>query len=115
MTRIRSFFAAVLCAGCVVSALTQSALAGKWQGETGNGRQIVLDAKVKGQQLSGTFTLAQQTVEINDGKVSDKAFTFKVALDGRTPTLSGELVGEQIKLTVEGVSNPVMLNRAKAK
>ena len=79
------------------AAVAQSSLAGKWQGETGNGRQVVLDATVKGQQLSGTFTVAQQTVAIQDGKVADKTFTFKAAIDGRTPTLSGELVGEQIE------------------
>ena len=63
MLRIRSLVVGVLCAVCVVSAVAQSSLAGKWQGETGNGRQVVLDATVKGQQLSGTFTVAQQTVD----------------------------------------------------
>ena len=64
----------------------------------------LLDLKVKGQQLTGTFTLAQQTVDIADGKVADKTFSFKVTIEGRSPHISGELVGEQVKLTVEGVS-----------
>ena len=34
-------------------------------------------------------------------------------LRATAPLISGELAGEQVKLTVEGVLNPVMLTRAK--
>jgi hypothetical protein len=91
----------------------QSGIAGRWQGETGNGRKVVLDLNVKGQQLTGTFTLGQQTVDITEGRVTDKAFSCKITIEGRSPTVSGELVGEQVKLTVEGVRDPLMLARAK--
>jgi hypothetical protein len=104
--------AGILCTACVV-ADAQAEFAGKWQGETGGGRQVVLELKIKGQQLTGTFTLAQQTAEITDGKVADRTFSFKTTIEGRSPLMSGELVGEQVKLTVEGVANPVMLTRAK--
>lgn len=60
-----------------------------------------------------TFPLAQQTVDITDGTVAEKAFSFKATIEGRSPLMSGELVGDQLKLTVEGVSNPVMLKRMK--
>jgi len=113
MTRIRAVVACLLCAACVLVAYAQSGIAGTWQGETGNGRKVVLDLTVKGQQLTGTFTLGQQTVDIADGKVDGKAFSCKVTLEGRSPTVSGELVGEQVKLTVEGVRDPLMLTRAK--
>jgi hypothetical protein len=103
----------VLCAVCALGAQTASRFAGKWQGETVTGRRIVLDLAVKGSQASGTFTLMQQTVEITDAKVDDKVLSFKVALEGRTPMITGELVGEQLKLVVEGVSNPVLLSRVK--
>jgi hypothetical protein len=103
----------VLCAVCALSAQNASGFAGKWQGETVTGRRIVLDLAVKGSQASGTFTLMQQTVEITDAKVDDKVLSFKVALEGRTPMITGELVGEQLKLVVEGVSNPVLLSRVK--
>ena len=57
--------------------------------------------------------LVQQTVEISEAKVDDKALSFKVALEGRTPMITGERVGEQLKLVVDGVSNPVLLSRVK--
>src|SRR5206468_9315206 len=113
MIRIRSIVVASLCAVQILAASAQAGFAGKWQGETGNGRAITLDLKVKGQQLTGTFTLAQQAAEITEGKVADKTFSFKAMVQGRTPLMSGEMVGDQVKLTVEGVSNPVMLKRAK--
>jgi hypothetical protein len=103
----------VLGAVCALAAQTASGFAGKWQGETGTGRRIVLDLTIKGSQASGTFTLVQQTVEIQDGKFDGKTVSFKVALDGGTPMIAGELVGEQLKLVVDGVSNPVLLSRVK--
>ena len=113
MMCIRALAACLLCAAWVVVAHAQSGIAGKWQGETGNGRTVVLDLNVKGQQLTGTFTLGQQTVAIADGKVDGKAFSCKVTIEGRSPTVSGELVGEHVKLMVEGVRDPLMLARAK--
>jgi hypothetical protein len=104
MPRFQSIVILVLCVTSVVVRV-QSGFAGKWQGETANGRQVVLDLRVKGPQLTGTFTLAQQTVDISDGKVTDKAFSFKVTLEGRSPIVSGERVGEQVRMTVEGVPN----------
>jgi hypothetical protein len=113
MKKFRAIVAGILCAACVLVAHAQAGFAGKWQGETGSGRQVVLELNVKGQQLTGTFTLAQQTAEITDGRVADKTFSFKTTVEGRSPLMSGELVGEQVKLTVEGVPNPVMLTRVK--
>ena len=103
----------LLCAACVLVAQAQGGFAGKWQGEIGNGRRVLLDLNVKGQQLTGTFTLGQQTVDIADGKVADGTFSGKITIEGRSPQMSGELVGEQVKLTVEGVPNTVMLTRTK--
>jgi hypothetical protein len=105
--------ALVLCAAGALAAQTPSGFAGKWQGETGTGRRVALDLTVKGSQATGNFTLVQQTVAITDAKVDDKTVSFKVALEGRTPMITGERVGEQLKLVVEGVSNPVLLSRVK--
>jgi hypothetical protein len=102
-----------LCAAGALAAQSAAGFAGTWQGETGAGRQIVLDLAIHASQATGTFTLMEQTVEISDGKVDDKTLSFKVFIDGRTPTISGELVGEQLKLVVDGVSNPVLLSRVK--
>ena len=109
------FFTVVvaLCAVCALGAQTASAFAGKWQGETGTGRRVALDLTVKGSQATGTFTLVEQTVEITEAKVDGKTLSFKVAVEGRTPMITGELVGEQLKLVVDGVSNPVLLSRVK--
>ena len=105
---------AMLCAAvCALGAQAASTFAGKWEGETGTGRRIVLDVTVKGSQATGTFTLVQQTVEIMEAKVDNKTLSFKVALEGRTPMITGERVGEQLKLVVDGVSNPVLLARVK--
>jgi len=51
---------------------TSSKLTGKWQGKTGSGRQVVLDARVDGQQLAGRITLAEQSAEITGGKVEER-------------------------------------------
>jgi len=105
--------AIVLSAACALAAQAAPGLAGKWQGETGTGRRVALDLTIKGSQATGTFTLMQQTVDIMDGKADGKTVSFKVALEGRTPMIAGELVGEQLKLVVDGVSNPVLLTRVK--
>jgi hypothetical protein len=108
-----TFAVLVLCAVCALGAQSASGFAGKWQGETGTGRRVALDLAVKGSQASGSFTLIEQTVEIADGKVDGKTLSFKVSLEGRTPMITGELVGQQLKLVVDGVSNPVLLSRVK--
>jgi hypothetical protein len=106
-------FVAMLGAICALGAQTSSPFAGKWQGETGAGRRVALDLAVKGAQATGTFTLVQQSVEITEAKVDGKTLSFRVALEGRTPMITGERVGEQLKLVVDGISNPMLLSRVK--
>lgn len=113
MTSVRAIAVSLLCVACVLAGQAQSGFTGKWQGETGNGRKVLLDLNVKGQQLTGTFTLGQQTVDIADGKVADGTFSGKVTIEGRSPQMSGELVGERVKMTVEGVPSALMLTRTK--
>ena len=112
MTRLRLLITLLVVAyGLVVHA--EAGFAGKWRGETGTGRAIALDLKVAGHTLTGTFTLATQTAEIKDGKISDNTATFTVALDGRTPAIKAELDGDRITLVVDGVSNPAIVTRVK--
>ena len=113
MRLVQTIVVLVCCAACGLAAQSKPAFAGKWQGETGAGRRVTLDLTVKGSQATGLFTLVQQTVEVMEGKVDDKTLSFKVALEGRTPMITGEMVGEQLKLVVDGVSNPVLLSRVK--
>ena len=56
MTSVRAIAVSLLCVACVLVGQAQSGFTGKWQGETGNGRKVLLDLNVKGQQLTGTFT-----------------------------------------------------------
>jgi hypothetical protein len=91
----------------------QSGFDGKWQGETVAGRPVTLDLRVAGSQLTGTFTLEKQTVPIAEGKIVDRTCSFRISIEGRTPSVSGELGRDQITLTVEGVPNPVLLSRVK--
>ena len=59
-----------------VNGAAESKLTGKWQGKTESGRQVVLDARVDGQDLTGRFTLAEQSAEITEGKVEGTTFSF---------------------------------------
>jgi len=113
MRLVHTIVVLVFCAASGLAAQSRPAFAGKWQGETGTGRRVALDLTVNGSQATGMFTLVQQTVEIMEGTVNDKTLSFKVALEGRTPMITGEMVGEQLKLVVDGVSNPVLLSRVK--
>jgi hypothetical protein len=113
MNRFHSLVVGVLCAACVV-VHAQSGLTGKWQGSTESGRPVVLDVEVKGQELTGTFTVGQQSTDINEGKVEEKkTFSFKATIDNRTMTCNGRLVGDEVELTVQGVRNPLTLKRVK--
>jgi hypothetical protein len=113
MNRFRSIVVAVMCAICVV-VHAQGGLTGKWEGKTESGRPVLLDVRIKGKQLTGTFTLAQQSADIIEGKIEGKTFAFKASAEGRrTLAFNGRLVGDEIELTVEGVSNPLTLKRVK--
>lgn len=111
MNRFHSIAVSVACAACVVLH-AQAGLTGKWQGTTPSKRQIVLDVKANGQQLTGRLTLDQQSADITEGKVEEKTFSFTATIDGRTLTFTGRLVGEDVELTPQGVQ-PVILKRAK--
>ena len=110
MNRLRSIIVGVLCVACVV-VHAQSGLTGKWQGTTASGRPVVLDAKVRGQQLTGRITVGQQSAAMTDGKVEQNTFSFKATMEERTATFSGRLVGDHVELTVQGVSSPLTLKR----
>jgi hypothetical protein len=112
MNRFHPVVVGVLCAACVVIH-AQAGLTGKWQGTTASGRPVVLDVKVKGQQLTGRLTVGQQSADLTEGKVEEKTFSFKATMDDRTVTANGRIVGEVVELTVEGVANPLTLKRVK--
>lgn len=99
----------------VLSAMmyAQQSLSGMWQGSTPSGRPLALDLKAKGGALTGALTLAQNPVEISDGKIDGKKFSFVAPAEGRTVEFNGELVGDEMKLMVQGIKDPITLKRAK--
>jgi hypothetical protein len=55
---------------CAVLVSGQSPLAGTWKGETGQGLSVSLALEVKGETLTGTITIGDQSVPITEGKVT---------------------------------------------
>jgi hypothetical protein len=96
-------------------ASAQTTLTGKWQGETNSGTAIVLDVVAKGEALTGTFTRAEQSAPITEGKVAKDTFTFKATIREQTVAFSGELAGEDIKIWMneQGPSRAIVLKRVK--
>ena len=109
----RRWLVAIVCSVMWLPAQAQSGFAGKWQGETVARQRVALVLAVAGSRLTGTFTLDKQTASIAGGRILDRTCSFRVSIDGRTPAVSGELLGDRLTLSVEGVPNPVLLSRVK--
>lgn len=94
----------------------QTGLTGKWQEQTPNGPgDVSLDLLVEQETLSGTVTDDGETETIIDGKVSKNTFTFKVTHNNQTYTFTGELDGDEIKVSMdrEGPGNTKVFKRVK--
>lgn len=78
--------------------LAQGALTGRWQGETRNGSDVVLELTATDTTLRGTLTRNGESSAISDGKVSENTFTFTVTLGGQAEAVTGELSGDQMKV-----------------
>ena len=102
---------------CAVTVAAQDALTGKWQGETNNGAQLVLDLTVKDGVLTGTLTRDGQSSPLADGKVSKNTFAFTAQINDRTEKLAGELAGDEIRIWLErqGPERAIVLKREKRK
>jgi opacity protein-like surface antigen len=99
----------------VLKRVKQAALTGKWQGETRNGMQVVLDLTATGTALTGTLTREGTPSTIRDGKVSKNTFTFRAMLGDQDEGFKGELAGDQITVTLDrqGPAGAVVLKRIK--
>ena len=93
----------------------QSALTGKWQGQTPSGEPVTLDMIVKGESLTGTMNVNDNKAPIEKGKVSKATFTFSVTMDGGPQSFAGEGAADEIKIWMEerGPSRGIVLKRAK--
>lgn len=112
-TGMRRLILSVLCVFCVAVTHGQAGLTGRWEGSTDLGRYVVLDLKVSGQQLTGTFALDKQSAEIRDGQTTGNTFSFVVTIGGRTAAFNGELMDDRIELAPQGGAAPVVLKRVK--
>ena len=103
---------AVLFAGVI---LAQTPITGRWQGETRNHAQLLLNLTVRETVLTGFFTLNGQMASITDGKASKNSFTFRVTLGNQTEGFTGEFGDDQITIWMDrqGPSSAAVLNRIK--
>jgi hypothetical protein len=93
----------------------QSALTGKWQGETPNGAVIVLDLTATETALTGTLTRNGQPATVTDGKVSKNTFTFKATINDQAEGFTGELAKDEMKVWLDrqGPERAAVLKRVK--
>lgn len=93
----------------------QTAITGKWQGETKSGSQVALDLTATKTTLTGTITQNGQTLPIADGTVSKDTFTFNVTLGDRTEGFTGKLAGDEITVRIDrrGPESAAVLKRVK--
>jgi hypothetical protein len=94
---------------------SETALTGKWLGETPNGAEIALDLTATETALTGTFTRNGQRAAITDGKVLKNTFTFDVTINDQTEGFTGEVAGDVIKvwLNRQGREKAAVLKRVK--
>jgi hypothetical protein len=90
-------------------------LTGRWQGETPNGAEIILDLSTTETALTGTLIRNGQPATIADGKVSKKTFTFKATLNDQTEGFTGQLDGDEMKVWLDrqGPERAAVLKRVK--
>jgi hypothetical protein len=98
-----------------VVVLAQSAITGKWQGQTQSGVEVVLDLTVTGGGLTGTLIYDGQPTRITDGKISKTTFTFKAIFQGQTEGFNGEAAGDRMTFWPDrmGRDRAVILKRVK--
>jgi hypothetical protein len=95
------------------SAVQAVSVAGKWQGTTGQGRQVTLELQADRSAVTGTLVVDDQSSAITDGKIERTTLSFKATLGGRTLTFAAEVAGDELTLAMEGAQNPVTLKRTK--
>ena len=82
-------------------------LTGRWKGRSESSREVVLNLKADGQELTGTVTVDQgKDREISDGKVEGDAFSFHMPSEYGDTTLvvKGKLKGDELHLRIESES-----------
>jgi hypothetical protein len=101
-----------LLSAALVSA--QGGLTGTWEETTPSGLNAGLNLTAADAKLTGTFTVRGRTMTITDGQIAKNTFTFKAALENQPEGFTGELVGDEIKLSRDrnGKVDVITLKRA---
>jgi len=96
-------------------ALAQSAVTGKWEGQTPNGSSLALDTAAKSATLTGTMTVGTEKSPLTDGKVSKNTLSFTVSMEGGTEAFTGEVSGDAMKIWMDsrGPNAAITLKRVK--
>jgi hypothetical protein len=99
----------------VAEAVAQNAASvwdGRWQGTTVSGQQLVLELRVEGQRMTGRLRVGKQSAKITAGKVVGQAFALATGpIDGHKVSGTGRHLGDAIELSIDGVKQPLTLNR----
>src|SRR5262245_17297900 len=92
-----------------------TSLTGKWQGQTPNGFNLLLDLVQKDQALTGTLTREGELIPIAAGRVSKNAFTSTATPDRNAETIEGTVENNDMKawLTRQGPERAASLKRVK--
>ncbi len=98
--------AAILAAGALCAFAAD--ISGKWTGQVqrgGNTVETTFEFKVSGETLTGTVSDSNNTMKIEDGKVSGDAVSFSVETQRGKRTFKGNVAGSEIKFRREGGQN----------
>lgn len=98
---------ATILAASAVCALAAD-ISGKWTGQVprgGNTIDTTFEFKVSGETLTGTVSDSNNTMKIEDGKVSGGSVTFTVETQRGKRTFKGTVSGTEIKFRREGGQN----------
>jgi hypothetical protein len=97
------FSTTVLLGSALVCFAAFADLTGKWTGNLkmsdGNSFQVTYKFKTEGDKLTGSVITPQDELEIYDGKVKDKDFSFKVDVNDNAIPCEGKFYGDSVTVT----------------
>ncbi|MFD2145708.1 hypothetical protein [Mucilaginibacter antarcticus] len=106
------FITAMLLSAAMICFAALADLTGKWKGNIkmsdGTNFPVTYQFKADGEKLTGTVVTPQDELEIYDGKIKDKDFTFKVDVNDNAVPCEGKFYGDSVVVSA-------LLNGAKLK
>jgi hypothetical protein len=111
------FTTAVLLSSALICFAVIADLTGKWRGNLkmadGNSFPVTYVFKADGEKLTGFVTTPQDELEIYDGKIKDKDFSFKVDVGNNPVPCEGKFYGDSVVVnaTLSGSKIKTILKR----